>query len=199
MPTEDGPFARFTRNDLPPGRAIVGFLKSDDGYILATNLHRAGGRWSSSGVSNDRFLAQTCRVSRKRLPASPKVRAVDFNLAGFEEWPGLDLFKITRTLRSVGLRRSVKPQVRYRAEAGRLALTRDLDSESYGHSAPGGWIFARPTHCCGGGRPASKSNQSMPGALAMKTIRPLQPRDRHLASRSERRVARPLSRSIRGR
>lgn len=132
MPTEDGPFAAFSQGALPPERTIAGRLKSDNRYILATNLIRAGGRWSSSGISYDRYVAQTCLVSRKRLPAIPRVRAVDFNLSGFEEWLGLDLFKITTTRRSVGLRYSVKPQARYRGTLGGLALTRGLTSESHG-------------------------------------------------------------------
>ena len=132
MPTQDGPFAAFSQGALPPERTIAELSKSDNRYILATKLIRTGGRWSSSGISYDRYVAQTCLISRKRLPTVPRVRAVDFNLSGFEEWLGRDLFKITRTRRSIGLRYSVKPHARYRGTLGGLALTRGLTSESHG-------------------------------------------------------------------
>ncbi|MBW8815514.1 MAG: hypothetical protein JF588_18995 [Caulobacterales bacterium] len=131
LPSPGGQFAIW--DEPSPDRKIAGLLKAEHRYLLAVGVHSKGGVWSSNGISYDRFGAQFCLISDVMIPKQPKIRTVEFDLAGYEEWLRLGQVDRTKTSRNLTFKHRIKRKISYWHQTGYVVLERKLVANQHGY------------------------------------------------------------------
>lgn len=92
MSERRGTFSALASSTDEPGlrtRRIQGLLKDSNKQVLLCDLSRRGGRFSTSNVSTEGFLAGYCLVGDQNFPRNLRdlsYPSVDLDLKGFGEW-----------------------------------------------------------------------------------------------------------------
>jgi hypothetical protein len=130
--SSDKPFSALEGNGKPLGddRGIQGILKAGNQYVLLTKLHKSGSRFSSRGISFERFTAYGCLVGRLPLPS---VAPLEFNclridLRGFDGWLRLGPIKLDRNGATVTAEHVIPDSRQYDLEDGTVVLDYDIDA-----------------------------------------------------------------------
>jgi hypothetical protein len=88
----------------PVAGCIQGILKGSNERVLHCNILRTGGRFSSNGISFERYSAEHCLLGSTSWGAgkqAPLFTTQSIPLTGFEEWLRLGAIKVEHALGSV--------------------------------------------------------------------------------------------------
>jgi ApeA N-terminal domain 1 len=134
FPSQQGPAGVINQKPLPSDRRIQGRLRDSNKSVLLMKLQRDGGRFSTGGISFERFVASCCLVSNS---GPLRDRALTFNqveipLEGLEEWLRLGGLKSSRGKRGVTVKYKRSPKKRYRLNDGTLSFDYALDGKMGG-------------------------------------------------------------------
>jgi len=124
LPSASGRFSAMEQGKVLHGRSITGLLKSDNRYVLATDLYRNGGTLRTAGLTTEKYNALYCLISTTLISPKRQVRAIVFDLAGYEEWLWIGRFTSKYTSRSFTIKHLTKPDLRFRSAAGKLLVRR---------------------------------------------------------------------------
>jgi hypothetical protein len=93
------PFRVIEQTLGPDCKEICGVLKGSGKHALLHGISKRGGRFSSNGISYEKYHATTCLLRPAAFANDcniDTVTKVTANLSGFEEWIGLDDIRVTQ-------------------------------------------------------------------------------------------------------
>jgi hypothetical protein len=132
-------FAALGASDDPilKTKKIEGLLRESNKHVLLFDLSRRGGRFASSNVSFEGFMALFCLVGTSPFPKTKReitFSFLDVDLKGFEDWLRLGTIRVKRT--KVGLRANYRhpKDIQYKLTDGKLSLKYDLSGPFWGQS-----------------------------------------------------------------
>jgi len=117
----------------PVTKCIQGLLRDSDERIFLSDLLRAGGRFSSSGISFDRFRATNALIGRPAFPAAaqaPQFDTLEVPLQGFEEWLRLGSIELTRAEDGISASYVRPGDLTYDGDDGSLTIAFDAETDS---------------------------------------------------------------------
>jgi hypothetical protein len=109
---------------------IQGKLKTSGDYVLIPEAYQSGGRFSSSGISYQKFSGHFCLIGSS-LFASNKaltIKSFDVNLSGYEEWLRLSSIKIKQTSRTISATYKRIPEINYKIGKDKIEFIFDIVS-----------------------------------------------------------------------
>ena len=83
-------------------------------------------------MSSEVFRASYCLISDRLIPPEHRIRAIEFDLSGYEEWLGLGHVKVKSTSRGVKIKHLAHADLRLRTPNGLLLVKRSLYIEQKG-------------------------------------------------------------------
>lgn len=138
MPGIEHPFEALRNSGKTSERNIQGLLNGDSGYVLLTGVIGNGASFRTSNLSQERYLALNCLISKSQFRQDHKrplsFRAVKVELTGLEDWLWLRGIETTRR-RSTLTARYKKPKDRdYALPFGKLSIEYELSGPGIGKS-----------------------------------------------------------------
>jgi hypothetical protein len=127
-----GAFSALASSTDEPGlrtRRIQGLLKDSNKRVLLCDLSRRGGRFSTSNVSTEGFLARYCLAGDQDFPRNLKdlsYPSVDLDLKGFEEWLRLGSIHTKRSKITLQTKYRHPKDIDYSLLNGKLSVVYDL-------------------------------------------------------------------------
>lgn len=139
MPGEQHPFSMLQHSNKPIGRNIQGLLDGDTGHVLLLNVIRNGGVMRTDNVSQERYLALQCLVSRESFKPDRKKKPLRFHalmvvLTGFEDWLWLRAIQVNRGRTSLSVRYKKEKNHYYKVPFGKVSIEYDLSGPYFGES-----------------------------------------------------------------
>jgi hypothetical protein len=110
-------------------RRIRGLLTNSNKRVLLCDLIRRGGRFATSNVSTERFLATQCLVGDQDFPRNLKdllYSYVDVDLKGFEEWLRVSSIRTKRSKVTLQAKYRRPKNIDYSLPNGKLSVDYDL-------------------------------------------------------------------------
>jgi hypothetical protein len=129
-----GPAVVIDQKPLPSDWRIQGRLRDSNKSVLLMDLRRDGGRFSTGGLSFERFLAACSLVSNSGRLRDRTLRfnQVEIALGGLEKWLRLGGLKSSRGKQGVTVKYKRSPKRRYRLKDGSLSIDYALDGKMGG-------------------------------------------------------------------
>jgi hypothetical protein len=128
-----GPMAAMTRE--PVTRCIQGLLKGSGERVLLCDLNRNGGRFSTNGISYEKFSAAHCLIGRSLFStgaAAPLFATLTIPLTGFEEWLRLGVLKVEDAPGTITISYRTRDDISYPGDEGILTLIFDIEVDAAG-------------------------------------------------------------------
>ena len=128
-----GPMAPMTRE--PVTRCIQGLLKGSGERVLLCDLNRNGGRFSTNGISYEKFSAAHCLIGRSPFStgaAAPLFTMLTIPLTGFEEWLRLGRLKVEHAPDTITVSYRTRDDISYPDDDGMLTLIFDIEVDAAG-------------------------------------------------------------------
>jgi ApeA N-terminal domain 1 len=128
-----GPFAAMNRQ--PIARCVQGLLKDSGERVLLCDVNRNGGRFSTNGISFERFSAAHCVIGHGVVASgmdTPLFNTLTIPLNGFEDWLRLGVIKIEQTGGSVTATYKAPDDIHYPSDDGTLTLILDVEVDAAG-------------------------------------------------------------------
>ncbi len=107
-------------------RRIQGLLKNSNMRVLLCDLFRRGGRFATSNVSTEGFLARHCLVGDKDFPKRLLYSYVDVDLKGFEEWLRVGSIRTKRSKVALEAKYRRPKDIDYFLPNGKMSVVYDL-------------------------------------------------------------------------
>jgi hypothetical protein len=118
-------------------RRILGLLKESNKRVLLCDLTRRGGRFATSNVSTEGFLATHCLVGAQDFARNLKelhYSYVDIDLNGFEEWLRLGSIRTKRNKVALQAKYRHPKNIDYSIPNGKLSVIYDLFGPWFGET-----------------------------------------------------------------
>jgi hypothetical protein len=126
FPSELGPMAAFAKGGpLPEERCIHGILKASNKSVRLCSLVRNGGRFTTNGISFERYLARRCLIGDgpfRDLEAPLEFQRLTVDLKGFEEWLWLQGINVERTQSGITAEYRTPEKISYVLDDGELQV-----------------------------------------------------------------------------
>lgn len=125
LPNKHGPMAAMVRADISESKTIHGILKGSGKRVFLIGLITSGGRFTSNGISYERYSAMNCLVADGPFPNAKKelrFRELEVPLHGFEGWLRLSAVKVARSKRMISAKYKKPKDAVYSVMGGRLSL-----------------------------------------------------------------------------
>jgi hypothetical protein len=133
LPSEHGPISALTGDRKQLDKCIQGILKGTNRRILLLSVIRSGGRFSSSGISFERFMAVHCLVAEQRhADAAPKFDTLEVPLGGFEGWLRLGSIELSKSDTGISAKYTELKEAAYEFEDGELSINFNAETETSG-------------------------------------------------------------------
>jgi hypothetical protein len=116
-------------------KQIQGLLKVSNQHILLTKLTSTGGRFSSAGISYEKYAAVYCLVGDEAPPAikPPNFSEIVVDLDGLQGWLGLGSIESNRRKSSIRATYKKLKNIIYRTSAGEVSIKYDLSGPPMGY------------------------------------------------------------------
>ena len=118
-------------------RRIRGLLANSNQRVLLCDLSRRGGRFASSNISTEGFLATHCLVGDQDFPKNLKdllYSCVDVDLKGYEDWLRLSSIRIKRSKVTLQAKYRRPKNVEYSLPNGKLSVIYHLFGPWFGET-----------------------------------------------------------------
>ena len=124
FPSKHGPMTPMVRRGQLIDKDIQGLLKTSNKRVLLHGLTGDGGKFSTSGLSYERYIATQCLVADgiANPPATRAFNEIIVPLAGFEEWLRLAAIKVTSSRRMVSVKYKRPKDAVYPTADGKLSI-----------------------------------------------------------------------------
>lgn len=133
LPGRDGAMAAMVGG--PVTTCIQGLLKESGDRILLSDLVRTGGRFSTNGISFERYVATNSLVGREPFAfgrPAPDFDKLDIPLRGFEAWMRLGAIKLLREDGNIIARYVPPSDLTYYCDDASLLVIFDATTDSAG-------------------------------------------------------------------
>ncbi|UTD29405.1 HEPN domain-containing protein [Bradyrhizobium sp. WD16] len=133
LPNPHDPMAPMSRE--PVTRCIQGLLKGSGERVLLCDLNRNGGRFSTNGISYEKFSAAHCLIGRSVFitgTAAPLFATLTIPLTGFEDWLRLGVIEVEDTPDTITLKYKARDDISYPDGDGTLTLIFDIEVDAAG-------------------------------------------------------------------
>jgi hypothetical protein len=129
FPNKLGPAVVMEQGPLPSDKRIHGLLRDSNKEVLLIDLQRSGGRFSTGGISFDRFVASSCLVSNVDSLRSRKLtfNQIEISLKGLEEWLRLGGLRKSQGRQGITVKYKRSPKKKYLLDDGSLSFDYELD------------------------------------------------------------------------
>ncbi|MGM4929648.1 HEPN domain-containing protein [Tardiphaga sp. 619_E2_N8_5] len=128
-----GPMAAIARE--PVTRCIQGLMKGSGDRVLLCDLIRNGGRFSTDGISYEKFSAAHCLIGRCTFPTgvdAPLFAMLTIPLTGFEDWLRLGVIKVGDAPGAITVSYNTRDDISYPDDDGILTLIFDIEADAAG-------------------------------------------------------------------
>lgn len=133
LPNPHGPMAPMARE--PVTRCIQGLLKGSGDRVLLCDLNRNGGRFSTNGMSYEKFSAAHCLIGRSLFStaaAAPLFAMLTIPLTGFEDRLRLGMIKVEDAPGTISVSYRTRDDISYPGDDGILTLIFDIEVHAAG-------------------------------------------------------------------
>jgi hypothetical protein len=116
-------------------KCIQGLLKDSGERVLLSDLVRTGGRFSTNGISFEKFVAMNALVGDATFAhgeQAPRFDTLEIPLSGFEEWLRLGSIKLSRADGNISASYEMPNDLTYACDDGSLVIVFDVDTDRSG-------------------------------------------------------------------